>query len=249
MRCLGPVSRLFEDSEVVPQWRMRIMPTNLSIFHVVVVAWVMLGEPAWAQPSNTEPGPKAVSAKPSKPSKAALPARNLTVELRVSSESAPAGAVQQWSAAAQQEEEWQKLTVANGEKARFDMQVSQPWAWPQAVVRGNGTGSVDAVSQNLQWVQDMRALECQVQWTGGNKPVRLDVAVQIASSGMGSVEGVQPQPRRNSVSTVVWAPLGQWFTLARSGPRPAIQAEGSYSSRTAESSEAKLLQIRVLVPD
>lgn len=180
---------------------------------------------------------------------ASLPARVLTVELRVGTDQAKATDSQHWATPSDADEEWQKLSVANGEKARFEFGAAQAWAWTHTAVRGNGAGSVDGVAQSLQWAQDLRALECQVQWAGGNKPVRLDVAVQVSDSGKGAVDGVLPQARSSKVQTVVWVPLGQWVTLARSGPRPAVLADGSYSSRSAEVAQARLLQVRVLVPD
>lgn len=198
---------------------------------------------AWAQTP-------ARSAPPAATQRAALPHRNLTVELRSVAEAAPGQASQQsWSVAPGDTEVWQKLTVANGEKAQFDFSTAQPWAWTAAALRGNGAGSVDAVGQSLQWARDSRALECQVSWAGGSKPARLDVAVQVAAGAQGLAEGTTPQHRSQQVRTVVWVPLGEWFTLARSGPRSAVNVEGSYSSRTAEQGQAQLLQVRVLAPD
>lgn len=174
----------------------------------------------------------------------------MTLELRSIAEAALAPASQQsWSAVGTDIEEWQKLTVANGEKAQFEFSSTQPWAWTTAAVRGNGVGSADGVSQSLQWARDSRALECQVAWPGGSKPARLEVTVQVAASGKGTVDGTVPQPHTQQVRTVVWVPLGEWFTLARSGPRAQVSVEGSYSSRTAEQGQVQLLQVRVLAPD
>lgn len=197
----------------------------------------------WAQ--TPVPG-----AKPAAKPRAALPQRNMTLELRSISEVALAASdPQRWSVAPGETEVWQKVTVANGEKAQFDFSTVQPWAWTAAALRGNGTGSVDGVSQSLQWARDSRALECQVSWAGGNKPARLDVAVQVAAAAQGLAEGTTPQHSNQQVRTVVWVPLGAWFTLARSGPRPSVNVEGSYASRTAEQGQAQLLQVRVLAPD
>lgn len=216
-------------------------------FHscIATLCWlgglVSVSAPGWAQ----TPAAPVPAAKP----RAVLPQRNMTLELRTIAEAVPATAGQQsWSVGASDTEEWQKVTVANGEKAQFDFSTAQAWAWTAAAVRGNGTGSVDGVSQNLQWAKDSRTLECQVAWAGGSKPARLDVSVQLASGGKGAVDGVAPQARSQQVRTVVWVPLGEWFTLARSGPRPQASTEGSYSSRTAEQVQAQLLQVRVLAP-
>ena len=207
--------------------------------------------PGWAQTPATPATPApASSPKPAAKPHAALPQRNMTLELRSIAEAALAPASQQsWSVASSDTEEWQKVTVANGEKAQFDFSTAQAWAWTTAAVRGNGTGSADAVSQSLQWAKDSRTLECQVAWAGGSKPARLDVAVQVAAGAKGTVEGSTPQTRTQQVRTVVWVPLGEWFTLARSGPRAQVSVEGSYSSRTAEQGQAQLLQVRVLAPD
>lgn len=204
--------------------------------------------PGWAQaPASAAP---ATNAKPAAKTRPALPQRNMTLELRSIAEAALAPTSQQsWSVAHGEPEEWQKVTVANGEKAQFDFTTAQAWAWTTAAVRGNGAGSADGVSQNLQWTRDSRALECQVAWPGGSKPARLEVTVQVAASGKGTVDGTVPQPRTQQVRTVVWVPLGEWFTLARSGPRAQVSVEGSYSSRTAEQGQVQLLQVRVLAPD
>lgn len=199
-----------------------------------------------AAETASAPNPTASAARP----RAALPQRNLTLELRAIAEPAPAPASQQsWATAPGDAEEWQKLTLANGEKAQFAFNASQAWAWTGAALRGNGAGSVDGVSQSLHWATDSRTLECQVAWAGGNKPARVEVTVQVAASGKGAGDGAVPQNRTQQVRTVVWVPLGEWFTLARSGPRPQVSVEGSYSSRTAETGQAQLLQVRVLAPD
>lgn len=207
--------------------------------------------PGWAQipAPPAAPAPAASTKSAAKP-RAALPQRNMTLELRRIAEAALVPTSQQgWSVAPGEVEEWQKVSVANGEKAQFDFSTAQAWAWTTVAVRGNGTGSVDGVGQSLQWARDSRTLECQVSWAGGNKPARLDVAVQVATGATGTVDGTAPQTRAQQVRTVVWVPLGEWFTLARSGPRPQVSVEGSYSSRTAEQGQAQLLQVRVLAPD
>jgi hypothetical protein len=217
-----------------------------SLLFAPCLALVLAAATALAQ-GSTAP----VVAKPQKApvSKAPLPVRNMTLELRVVGEVPAATGTQQWGTSAAQEEEWQKVTVANGEQARFEFSTAQAWSWTQSAVRGNGAGSVDGVSQSLQWSQDVRALECMVAWGGGAKPARLEVSVQAANGGNGALDGVQPQPVTHKVQTVVLVPLGEWFTLARSGPRPQVQTQGSYSSRSAQASEARLLQVRVLAPD
>ena len=151
----------------------------------------------------------------------------MSLELRVVGDTPAANGAQQWGSSVAQEEEWQKVTVANGEKARFEFGTAQAWGWTHTAVRGNGTGSVDGVGQHLQWAQDVRSLECQVAWAGGAKPARLEVSVQANSGGKGTVDGVLPQPVSSKVQTVVLVPLGEWFTLARSGPRPQQQVEGA----------------------
>lgn len=198
---------------------------------------------------QTGNAPEAAKLQKAIASKAQLPARNMSLELRVVGDTPAANGAQQWGSSVAQEEEWQKVTVVNGEKARFEFGTAQAWGWTHTAVRGNGSGSVDGVGQSLQWAQDVRSLECQVAWAGGAKPARLEVSVQANSGGKGAVDGVLPQPVSNKVQTVVLVPLGEWFTLARSGPRPQLQAEGSYSSRSAQAGEARLLQVRVLAPD
>jgi hypothetical protein len=177
--------------------------------------------------------------------------RNLSVEVRVLSEPMPSASAQQsWSTTAPTtESDWQKILVAPGEKARFEMDNAQAWAWTGAAVRGNGAGSVDGVSQSLQWAHTVRSLECMVRWAGGRQPARLELSLRHAESGRDLAAGTAPDTRSAQVHTVVWVPLGEWFTVARSGPRPLVQPEGSYTSRSAEPGQAQLLQVRVLAPD
>lgn len=178
-------------------------------------------------------------------------ARNLSVEVRVLSEPMPSASAQQsWnSTPPAAESDWQKILVASGEKARFEVGSAQAWAWTSAAVRGNGAGSADGVSQSLQWAHNVRSLECMVRWAGGRQPARLELSLHQTDSARDLDEGPIPDTRSANVHTVVWVPLGEWFTVARSGPRPLVQPEGSYTSRSAESRSAQLLQVRVLAPD
>lgn len=214
---------------------------------LAVCLWALAAAGVAAQ---TPSPPASVPAKPVPRPAATLPQRNMTLELRAIAESAPEqGSSQSWGTALSDGETWQKVTVANGERAQLAFSTAQAWVWTEAAVRGNGTGSVEGVSQRLQWTSDGRMLECLVAWGGGSKPARLEVSVQVAAGGAGMEEGTAPKPRTQQVRTLVWVPLGAWFTLARSGPRPLASVEGRYSSHTAEQGEAQLLQVRVLAPD
>ena len=97
-----------------------------------------------------------------------------------------------------------------------------------------------AVSQSLTWLQAGQTLVFRPFWRGDNQPVRLEVLVQ--SSRIDQRQGLDlPAQHSQQVSTEVSAPLGQWVTLAESGP---VATPGVYRSQDAKEPR-KLLQVRV----
>ena len=136
----------------------------------------------------------------------------------------------------------QQLQVSNGGTARLSFSQATPLQWTQSVqAPGALTGA--AVNQGLIWLQAGQSLLLRPTWPGGQRPAKVDVAVQTSS--------VQQQPgrelptqERGELATTVQAPLGQWVTLARSGnaPQPGVYRSDAASQRP------RLLQLRVTAP-
>ena len=171
---------------------------------------------------------------------AALPARDLVLELREVEEGGGGYAVgtrPQVPLMAPQQ-----LQVRNGSQARLSFAQTTPLQWVQSVqAPGALTGA--GVRQGLIWLQAGQSLQLRPRWPGGQRPATVEVEVQTAS--------VQQQPgrelptqERSALATTVQAPLGQWVTLARSGQGTP---PGSYSS-DATTQRPRLLQLRVTAP-
>lgn len=185
---------------------------------------------------------------------AQLPPRDLTIEFRQTEEGREAG--QTYSAGpADPARTWepQMLQVRNGEKASLRVQDSIPMQWVQSVSTersvGVGQGGVQGgsatvgVTQGLTWFDAGQSLTVQPKWPGGNRPARVEMEVTRSAAG-DRVGADLPVQSRNTVSTTITAPLGEWVTVAASG---AAQQSGSYSSNSRQQVR-RLLQIRVLVP-
>lgn len=105
-------------------------------------------------------------------------------------------------------------------------------------VQASSVGGV--VAQSLTWLQAGQTLVFRPVWRGDSQPVRLEVTVQ--SSRIDQRQGLDlPAQHSQQVSTEVLAPLGQWVTLAESGP---VATPGVYRSQDAKEPR-KLLQVRV----
>ena len=161
----------------------------------------------------------------------------------------------------------QQLRVSNGAQAAMQLTQTVPMLWVSSVAAQStqfnaSAGSVasaapanstpgsapnvqassvgGAVSQSLTWLQAGQTLVFRPVWRGDSQPVRLEVLVQ--SSRIEQRQGLDlPAQNSQQVSTEVLAPLGQWVTLAQSGPQAA---PGVYRSQDAKEPR-KLLQVRV----
>ncbi len=166
----------------------------------------------------------------------------------------------------------QLIQVRNGQKATLRVNDAVPMQWIQSVSLevdrtrvgssggGSGSGSgggspntsgnasakasaVGSVSNQLVWFDAGQSLTVRPQWPGGNRPAVVELEVQKAAVDA-RVGADLPTQSRNTVSTTVTTPLGQWVTVAATGKLPG---SGSYSSESAQQVR-RLLQIRVLVP-
>ena len=186
--------------------------------------------------------------------RAQLPPRDLTIEFRQTEEGREAG--QSYSAGpADPARTWepQMLQVRNGEKASLRVQDSIPMQWVQSVSTersvgigqggAQGASATVGVTQGLTWFDAGQSLTVQPKWPGGNRPARVEMEVTRSAAG-DRVGADLPVQSRNTVSTTITAPLGEWVTVAASG---SSAQSGSYSSNSRQQVR-RLLQIRVLVP-
>jgi hypothetical protein len=176
---------------------------------------------------------------------AALPQRDLTVELRqVEDGQDQAGSFRAGSSGAAPLLPLQKIQVRNGQKGMLRFNQSTPVQWveaAQAAAANSGAG----VKQALQWFDSGSSIVATPRWPGGKQPATVELEVQMADMAT-QPQANMPAQRRASFSSIVTAPLGQWVTIAASGdPEPPA---GSYSSTSAAGSARRLLQIRVLAP-
>lgn len=188
---------------------------------------------------------------------AALPKRDLTVELRQIEEGNEGGS--HYSAGGADAAAWepQMVQVRNGEKAQLRMQDAIPMQWTQSVSTAtlpsgntnasssNSNGSANALSINnaLTWFDAGQSITVQPKWPGGNKPATVEIEVQRTSVGQ-RMGADLPTQTRNSMSTTVTLPLAEWFTIAATGRAPK---PGTYSSESGLQVR-RLLQVRVMAP-
>jgi hypothetical protein len=193
---------------------------------------------------------------------AKLPVRNMTVELRVLTESSPAGWVPGGSVVRtyspqDREMEIQKVYVQNGERAQLKLNASQPMQWvktavQQSVSTSSAAGDTSAtkgqgVESAVTWMEAGQGLSVKVSWPGGKQAAVVEVEVESATVDARTGQNL-PSQTRSRIATTVLAPLGEWSTIAVTGGRTALEQPGVYSTRALESDGAKLVQVRVLAP-
>ena len=195
---------------------------------------------------------------------AKLPARNMTVELRVLSESDAAsqgvvtgGAVVRTYPVQERELEIQKVYVMNGERAHLKLGASMPVQWVKTAVSHTASGTTatgdasaaqgQGVDTATTWMDAGQGLAVKVSWPGGRQPAVVEVEVDMAAVDARAGQNL-PHQSRSRVATTVVTPLGEWSTIAVTGGRPVLEQAGVYSTRSLESDGAKLMQVRVLAP-
>jgi hypothetical protein len=193
---------------------------------------------------------------------AKLPVRNMTVELRVLSESSPVGlgsggSVARTYSPQDRELEIQKVYVQNGERAQLKLNASQPMQWVKTAVQQSGSSSSAAgdtsatkaqgMENAVTWMEAGQGISVKVSWPGGKQAAAVDVEVETAAVDARAGQNV-PSQTRSRIATTVLAPLGEWSTIAVTGGRMALEQPGVYSTRSLESDGPKLVQVRVLAP-
>ena len=200
----------------------------------------------------------AQAVQPAAASPAAVPARDLTVELRQVLEGREEGkAGQHYSVGTESSSDWepQSVQVRNGEKALLHVNDAIPMQWTQSVSTqspssngsaGNSQGNMGpstSVNNAVVWFDAGQSISVQAKWPGGSKPAVLVIEVQRAALAP-YVGATLPQQTRNTLSTTVTVPLAEWVTIAATGKSAKA---GVYSSDAGVLGR-RLLQVRVMVP-
>lgn len=174
---------------------------------------------------------------------AALPQRDLTVELRQVEEGLDEGTSYRAGPAASAPVVPQKIQVRNGEKGMLRTNQLVPMQWVssvQAASKNSGAGA----TQSLHWLDVGQTLTVTPRWPGGKKDATVELEM-VQTDAVIESNADMPRQSRKQISTTVTAPLGQWVTIAASGN--AAPKQGSYSSE-GSNDVRRLLQIRVLAP-
>ena len=175
-----------------------------------------------------------------------LPQRDLLIELREADAlQAPAASdASGWSmrsadARSARERPTQHVRVQNGASASLRVAVSRPLQVWQVV-----PGALLPVPlPQTQWITTGQSLTLQPRWLGGREPVSLAVSADSSRLDPPVAPGSAELPQRSDarIMTTVNVPLGQWVTLAATGPDGAdmnVIASGQAAAR-------RVLQLRV----
>jgi hypothetical protein len=201
---------------------------------------------------------------------AKLPVRNMTVELRVlsqadaqtlslvgSTSAGDNGYVVRARPVQDGDPQVRKVFVVNGEKAQLKLGLSVPVQWVKTALTqssSNTTASGDVtatggkgVEHTTAWMDVDQSISVLVRWPGGKQPASVEVEVDMASLESRDEKNV-PSQSRSRVATSVLAPLGEWVTIAVTGPRSRPEQLGVYATTASDSEQGKVVQLRVLAP-
>ena len=188
---------------------------------------------------------------------AKLPVRNMTVELHVVVQAEADRTVVRTQPVQERDLDIQKVFVMNGERAQVKLNRSLPLQWVKtaasrtssATTATGDTASTESkgVENATTWVDAGQGLAVQVRWPGGKQPAVVEVEVDTTAAEAHAEHSV-PAQARSRFATTVAVPLGEWFTIAVTGPKAAPEQLGVYSTRAVDADAAKLVQLRVLAP-
>lgn len=188
---------------------------------------------------------------------AKLPVRNMTVELRVVAQTETADVVVRTRPVQEHDLEIQKVFVMNGERAQVKLNRSMPLQWVKTAVSRTSSSTTAAgdassaegkgVENAITWVDAGQGLAVQVRWPGGKQPAVVEVEVDTTAAEAPASHPL-PSQARSRFATTVAVPLGEWSTIAVTGPKAAPVQSGVYSTRAVEADPAQLVQLRVLAP-
>jgi hypothetical protein len=194
-----------------------------------------------------------------------LPARNLSVEMRIAEDDAEAlhdaaaagsvvlgtagrveaavAAVVQGGTLRQRAAGLQQVLVLNG--ARAMLQLSEGALVDDAEVAWTPWGPGAVVRS--RWVEVVNGIEVAPRWPGGSAPVTVAISAQrvlpAAPSSPGSRGSV---PGQWTVVSTVQLPLDEWVSVAQLQARRAVGTSSGFGAATR--SRQRSLQLRVSLP-
>lgn len=145
----------------------------------------------------------------------------------------------------------QQIRVLNGARARLLVGRSQPytaWQWAYAPVQAHGPdaprGGVQVWGQTV-WLDLGQGLNIRPSWPGGQAPVTVELAARKSEQSGYAPDG---QVQYSEVLSTVAVPLGEWFTVARSGHSAQQTRRGTLSTDSIDNSLSEQLDIRITAP-
>ena len=141
-----------------------------------------------------------------------------------------------------------RLLVLNGASASVQLSEMTPVQWLDYGIEAsptNGSSPTDgakvyAVPRSGLSTQT-RSVSVSPRWPGARQPVTVELRTQLDQA---TTDPATPRQQTQLLSTVQ-LPLGEWLTIARSGASLQTQQRGTLSTRDAESSVLRELQLRV----
>ncbi len=177
---------------------------------------------------------------------AALPARNLCIELREASadgvDAAAGWQVSSTDARAAREQPPQRLCVQNGERAAMNIGVTRPvqvWQAAPGVV-------LPLPVPTTQWIPAGQRLGVRARWGGGREPVQLEIDAHAGrfDPSVAPGSGEAPSRAEAGVQTTLRVPLDTWVTIAAAGTE-ADGADNAGVVSTASARAGHRLQVRI----
>jgi hypothetical protein len=198
------------------------------------------------------------------PGGAALPLRNLLVEVRQSEHtrtqeqqagvssggvvvrsdgqvSGSAGVTLQAGSQARDGGVTQQVRVLNGAQASVRLSRALALQWWQVTWTPQGVQALPGV----QWLEAARGFVVRPAWPGGDQPVQVEVSAEGARL---QADPAAPGTDGRRVLTTVQVPLGQWVTIASSDDTAGRSERGVLSSREAQSARQEVVELRVTAP-
>lgn len=141
-----------------------------------------------------------------------------------------------------------RLLVLNGASASVQLSEMTPVQWLDYGVEaspttgGSPTGGAKVYAVPRSGISTQtRSVSVSPRWPGPRQPVSVELRTQLDQA---ATDPAAPRQQTLLLSTVQ-LPLGEWLTIARSGASLQTQQRGTLSTRDAEASVLRELQLRV----
>lgn len=139
-----------------------------------------------------------------------------------------------------------RLLVLNGQTASVRLSETTAVQWLDygveldAATRGTpASGAKVYAAPRTITVGHSRGLSVSPRWPGGRQPVQVELRTELSQPGEAGASS------QTQLVSTLQLPLGEWLTVARSGQSLQRQTGGTLSSRDAEVSSLRELQLRV----